>query len=68
MELKDLNGHTLLESSDQLKCWTGHFTQLYETEVPLKDQAIGFLDQMPMADHLDNHPNLSKVISALGNF
>ena len=42
-----------------------HFTQLYRTEVPFKDQALDSLDQMPVADHLNNHPNLSTVASAL---
>ena len=64
MELKDPNGNTQLERSDKLKCWTEHFTQLYGTEVPFEDQALDSLDQMPVTDNLDNHPNLSKVISA----
>ena len=63
MELKDLTGHTLLERSDQPECWTEHSTQLYDTEVPFKNQALYTLDQMPVADHLDNHPNFSEVIS-----
>ena len=60
MELKDLTGHNLHEMSDQLKSWTEHFTQVYGTKEPFKDQALNSLNQMPVADHLDNHPNLSK--------
>ena len=67
MELKDVNAHTLLERSDQLKYWTKHFTQLYGTEVPFKDQAFDSLSQMPVADHLDNHQNLSEVVLALSS-
>ena len=65
MELKDLNGHTLLERFDQLKCWTEHLTQLYSTKVLIKDQVLGSLDKMPVTDHLDRHPNLSEVVLAL---
>ena len=65
MELKDINGHTLFETSDQLKHWTKHFKQLYGTEVPFKDQAFDFIYQIPVADHLDSHSNFSGVISAL---
>ena len=54
-ELKDLNGHTLLERDDQqLKHWTEHFTQLSNIEVPFKDQALDSLDQIPVVNHLDS--------------
>ena len=65
MEFKDLNGHTLLERSDQLKCWTEHSIQLYGTKIPFKNQALDSLNQMPVADYPDNHLNLSEVVSAL---
>ena len=58
MELKDINGHALLVRSDQLKCWTEHFIQLYGTKVSFKHLTV---DQMPVADHLDNHPICMKV-------
>ena len=44
---------------------TEYFSQLYGTEVPFKNQALDSLNQMPVADHLDNHPILSEVISVL---
>ena len=65
MELKDLNGHTLLERSDQPKCGKEDFSQLYGTKVSFKDQALDSYDQMPVVDHLDSHQNHSRVVSAL---
>ena len=65
MELKDLNAHTLLEGCDQPKHWRECFTQLYGTKEPFNDQAPDSLDLMSVEDHLDNHQNLSKVVSAL---
>ena len=44
MQLNDLDGHILLERSDQLKCWTEHFTKLYGTKVLFKNQALNSLD------------------------
>ena len=66
IELKDLNQHTLLERSDQLKHWTKHFTQLYCTEVPFKGKVLDSFNQIPVADHLNKQPNLSEVILAKG--
>ena len=65
MEVRDPNGHTPLEGFDQLICWTKHFTQLYSTKVPFKDQALHFLDQMAMVDHLNSLSNVFAIILAL---
>ena len=64
MESKDPNGHTLFERSGQLIA-EQIISQLFSTQVPIKNQAPDSIDQMPVADQLNNCTNLSEVISSL---
>ena len=63
--LNDLNGNGLCEKPDQPNCWIKHFSQLYGSEVPSDNSAVDILDQMPLLNHLDSCPVISKVMYTL---
>ncbi|XP_071941032.1 uncharacterized protein [Antedon mediterranea] len=64
-QIKDRNGNVIIDQKKQMDRWVEHYSEVYQTKMPVSQEELKNVQNLPTMLELDAYPTMDEVRSAV---